>query len=664
MANYSLVIDSTFKPFTYQELAAPLDRQEAYQERIEEAYEQLSSQADVLEAMGANDRDKNSKTYGRYKAYSDSLRNEADNLYRFGLNSESRQRLTDLRRRYNQEIIPIQNAWQKREEEAKMQLTASMQNPSIMFTRDAKNTTLDEYINNPTGGFGVISGAQITAQMSQMAKNLAKKITSGDRSGIDDFTYDYIRRYGLTPDLIKDWRNNPTLSKMFEQVMQANGVTPEALQSSPNMEAIMTKSTGFAEMGMWDAIGEDKPQIIEDFKRRSDYNFGHQVALENLRHKHAMEQAGAIAGLNGEPDSPPGDTVQANYGDPAAAGKSLRTKMASAVADLYEKLKDNPKVAPLMKRYMGGEWGGHGSREKAVEYWADHGFNFNVFGTRLGDSIRNYLRSTVINDDNLISQWGAAGARTASAKTAGKPITSGSAALAPWRRDTDTPVTSLTPWSTSEKKDLGTPWKKKDNSETAPKVGYVMSDSKISWDKFDEAAHNGYYFNVTHLKDDRSKLNSHLAELFDRNSRYGDGTIAMYGIDRIQGGKKGERAEITYSNRRISRDVLPKKDDKGNIDYDKIHRYELPNGDIGYGWYDEKSKKFVVYGMMSGDDSLEQRAFKDNQNDMYRAASIWLSNGLFTPQEYNDYLDAMGKNRLGNDYIITQPASVEGYKVK
>jgi hypothetical protein len=84
MANYSLVVNSTFQPFTYQELAAPLDREELYHEKLAEEYDKLSSQADVLEAMGQNDRDKNSGTYARYKAYSDKLRQEADDLYRFG----------------------------------------------------------------------------------------------------------------------------------------------------------------------------------------------------------------------------------------------------------------------------------------------------------------------------------------------------------------------------------------------------------------------------------------------------------------------------------------------------------------------------------------------------------------------------------------------------
>lgn len=291
MANYTLTVNSTFQPFTYQELAAPLDRMELYHEKLADEYDKLSAQADVLEAMGKNDRDKRSGTYQRYKSYSDALRKEADNLYKFGLNTESRQRLSDLRRRYNTDIVPIQNAWTKRKEEADMQMKASLANPSLMFTRDAANTSLEEYINNPTGGFGVINGANITAQMAGMAKNLEKQILNGSarKESIDPFTYDYIRKYGLTADMVRDWRNNPTLSKMFEQVMKSNGVTPEALQGSLNAQNIIDKSTGFAEMGMWDAIGEDKAEKVEDFGARLNAQAQKEIAV-------AQAKAGATTG--------------------------------------------------------------------------------------------------------------------------------------------------------------------------------------------------------------------------------------------------------------------------------------------------------------------------------------------------------------------------------
>lgn len=314
MANYSLVANSVFQPFTYQELAAPLDRQDAYHEKLMEEYDKLSSQADVLEAMGANDRDNKSKTYGQYKAYSDALRSEAENLYRHGLNSESRMRLTDLRRRYNTEIVPIQNAWNKREEEAKMQQTASMSNPSLMFTRDARSTSLDEYIANPTGGFGVINRAAITAQMAGMAKNLAKKISQsgGKNIGIDQYTYEHISEHGLDPNFINDWIQNPekspTLTNMMNQVLAANGVTVDALKGSPNAAAITSAATGAAQMGAWEAIGEDKAQIIENFGTREGLKHAHAVDMENrnFAHQVALKQTPSYSDLHPTSDTPGG----------------------------------------------------------------------------------------------------------------------------------------------------------------------------------------------------------------------------------------------------------------------------------------------------------------------------------------------------------------------
>ena len=305
MANYSLVVNSTFQPFTYQELAAPLDRQELYHEKIADEYDKLSSQADVLEAMGANDRDKNSKTYLKYKNYSDNLRKEADNLYQNGLNYDTRQRLSNLRRMYNTDIVPIQNAWNKREQEADMQMKASMQNPSLMFTRDARNSTLDEYIANPTGGFGVINGNNITAQMASMAKNLEKQIREGSarKEDIDPFTYNYIQENGLKPDIIRNWRTNPTLSKMFEQVMRANGVTPEALNGSANAQNIIDQSTGYAEMGMWNAIGGTQSQILDNYKARQDYQFElNQRAADAALQRQAALEAVKNGGVGNIPE--------------------------------------------------------------------------------------------------------------------------------------------------------------------------------------------------------------------------------------------------------------------------------------------------------------------------------------------------------------------------
>lgn len=297
MPNYSIVANSVFQPFTYQELALPLDRQDAYHENLMQQYEQLSDKADVLEAMGANDRDKDSQSYNRFKAYSDALRAEADNLYRHGLGAESRLRLTDIRRRFNQEIVPIQNAWNKREQEAEMQMKARMSNPNLRFTRDAVNTSLDEYVNNPMGGYGVVNLANITAQMAGMAKNLEKQIRSGQLKDIDDYTRNYVTKYGLDANIINDWIDNPNknkaLTNMMNQVLTANGVTAEALKNSPNAASLINEATKAAQTGAWEAIGEDKQQMVENYYNREMLKAS--IDLQKDRAKAAMAAAAAGA---------------------------------------------------------------------------------------------------------------------------------------------------------------------------------------------------------------------------------------------------------------------------------------------------------------------------------------------------------------------------------
>lgn len=336
MPNYSLVANSTFQPLTYQEIALPLDRQEALHENLLQQMEQLSDKADILEAMGRNDRD--SKAYSQYKAYSDHLREEADNLYRNGLdlNGDARMRVTELRRRYNQEVVPIQNAWNKREQEAEMQMKARMANPSLRFTRDAANSSLDEYIANPTGGYGVVNLDSITAQMAGMAKNLTNEVRGGaHKDEIDAFTFDYIRDHGVDSHIINQWlqnpNSNPALTNMMNQVLAKNGITAEALQGSSNAASLLQEGVRAAQMGAWEAIGKPQSQVLPNWKGRLDYEYGKRAELSNLNAQNkiaiAKAKAAGAAGMNGmnnvsEYDLPMG---QADYSGAKDQQKAMET---------------------------------------------------------------------------------------------------------------------------------------------------------------------------------------------------------------------------------------------------------------------------------------------------------------------------------------------------
>ena len=147
MANYSLVIGSKFSPFSYQELLQPaLMATQAHQE-LENQYGELATKASIWEKMANEQTD--SKAYRMYKTYSDELKDKANKLAREGLNASSRQELLNMRNRYSQDIVPIENAYNQKNKLAEEQRNLRASNPSIMFDRDFSSISLDDLINNP-----------------------------------------------------------------------------------------------------------------------------------------------------------------------------------------------------------------------------------------------------------------------------------------------------------------------------------------------------------------------------------------------------------------------------------------------------------------------------------------------------------------------------------
>lgn len=268
MPNYSLVINSSFKPFTYDELYAPVKRMSDVHDQIAAQYDELSAKADILEAMG--EKDKNSKAYAQYKAFSDQLRQEADNLMQYGLNGGAKSRILGLKSAYNKDIIPIQNAWNKRDEEAQAQQKALLANNTLMFTRTAANTSIDDYLANPTGGYGIIDGSLISKQMGEMAAQLADQVSAGRVSidNLDPYTQRIIQGHGMTAAEINQWIKDPdsfpTLKNMMLEVLRANGATPEALGGSANANQIIRNSISYAQMGAWKALGKDTVSTQKD----------------------------------------------------------------------------------------------------------------------------------------------------------------------------------------------------------------------------------------------------------------------------------------------------------------------------------------------------------------------------------------------------------------
>ena len=96
---------------------------------------------------------------------------------------------------YAKDIIPIQEAIETRKKQAEMQQQAYLQNPTLLLSRRASTTSLDEYLKNPNLEYDSYSGAMLTQQVSQQAQALAKELTEyGLGKPIDAYTNTFLKR--------------------------------------------------------------------------------------------------------------------------------------------------------------------------------------------------------------------------------------------------------------------------------------------------------------------------------------------------------------------------------------------------------------------------------------------------------------------------------------
>lgn len=224
MPNYSLVINSQFKPFSYQDMLAPtLMATQAHQE-LEDLYGEVGDEAATVAGSINPITDKDA--YARYKGFEDALRAEADTLASEGLNPSSRRTAQLLRSRYKKDITPIETAIKNRYEKAKEQRAGRMNDDTIMYDRDFSTISLDELIKNPDLGYTAVSGNTLYKQGMQAAaaassRNIETLKALGNQ-------YWQIRQgYGSNAanKFLLDNSNIPELKDAINRIVSQSGIT-------------------------------------------------------------------------------------------------------------------------------------------------------------------------------------------------------------------------------------------------------------------------------------------------------------------------------------------------------------------------------------------------------------------------------------------------------
>nr|DAM56199.1 MAG TPA: hypothetical protein [Caudoviricetes sp.] len=267
MARY-VITNSKFKPFSYAELIQPIQLAEVAHQAVEDQYNELSTKANVWENI-ANEQD-SPYTYNMYKTYADDLKYQADQLATSGLTPASRQGLNNMRTRYSQQIVPIEQGYAAKVRDIEAQKQAKLKDNTLMFDREAAFTNLDDYVRNPNLSYTAYSGQTLASQTSQMARNLAKELKEYKKGKpIDAYTNTFLTKYNVSSDDVLyaiEHPNDKRSNKALRAIMDA-AVNASPIPSWGDMDTL-DRAYQYAGMGLWDAIGEERVTPIENYGAR------------------------------------------------------------------------------------------------------------------------------------------------------------------------------------------------------------------------------------------------------------------------------------------------------------------------------------------------------------------------------------------------------------
>lgn len=287
-ANY-IVINSKFKPFSYAEMLQPVQMATAAHQEVENEYAELATKANVWDEMANEQTDP--YAYKMYKTYSNDLEEQAGQLAREGLTPASRQNILRIRQRYSSDIVPIEQAYKRRQELIDEQRKLLAQDNTLMFDRNASMLSLDDLIKNPQLTYQSYSGATLAKQVGTAAQNLAKEMRDNPRKWrtiLGNQYFETIMQKGYRPEeIIQVLQNNPEASPILKGIVE-DAVGSSNISSWGDQDTL-NRAYEYARQGLWNAVGETQYQVQSN--KAYDYAMQEQLAKnKEARAKAAKEQ--------------------------------------------------------------------------------------------------------------------------------------------------------------------------------------------------------------------------------------------------------------------------------------------------------------------------------------------------------------------------------------
>ena len=223
-SNYDFVIDSSFQPFSMQELLTPMMMYKDAYEKQEAAYEDLASK-DILKYL--NNLPEGTKSREIYDSYMNDFNKQAEDFSKHGLNIQNRRGLQNLKKRYASEIGRLEAANTAMQEERKLRRTMNAKDSSMLYAED--NLNLDQFLDGNNPNLYSISGEDLRKEAAQYAQTASSRIYGNTKiQDINKYFQDIIQTQGYSPEAMMAWRQNlesiPEFNQAVEDIMSARGV--------------------------------------------------------------------------------------------------------------------------------------------------------------------------------------------------------------------------------------------------------------------------------------------------------------------------------------------------------------------------------------------------------------------------------------------------------
>ena len=284
MPNYSFVVDATYDPMSYAEIAAPIKESAAYHQALQDSYDKMQL-ASAMYAPYVKDDPVAKEMYDRYMG---NLNNAADVLMKTGAWGQ-RDTLSRARQSYSTDMMPIELGFKKRESEAQLQAQGRLK--GLEFSRDARTSPISYYFDHPEGGYEIADPAVMTNIVATKMKAYADQLRSLDpehraifaaQTGLPESMIATVVEYGIPAEATVNWRDYDFMRAIMRSALGTKGMTMDdngyGVANDTWDKNVTDRLIDYMSSGFAAGAGKDVVQVMES----PEYKYAQQEKLKSM----------------------------------------------------------------------------------------------------------------------------------------------------------------------------------------------------------------------------------------------------------------------------------------------------------------------------------------------------------------------------------------------